>query len=58
MKSVAFASVEFLTLHICQDHRQLQKFFQRGQSRHFAYSFQVADGAMHMMYIQKMLYPF
>ena len=34
-----------------------QKFFQRGQSRHFAYPFQVSDDASQMD-VHKTLYPF
>jgi len=34
-----------------------QKFFQRGQRRHFAYTFQVADSALKKD-VHKTLYPF
>ena len=36
---------------------RLQKFFQGGQTRHFAYPFHVADDAM-KMHVHKTLYPF
>jgi len=38
-------------------HGRPQKFFQGGQSRQFAYPFQVADDAMQMD-VHKTLYPF